>query len=326
MRLFTPTSPRPVAAAALLAACAAASPVLAPAVPAHADSRDPLPACTAPEDHTFPLTTRVHGGPAGYEPGGGFGVWYLDLTNTTSRTCSGIHPVVVLVDEGRALEPAQPQLEFYDGTTPRPVAFEKTDRDELVGAFGEAEAPAEVEADPETDPETNPEANPEARAEDGNADRFAGFTVAPGKTLTVKLRLSLTSDTAPGEVTANAAVVQRREGDGEWIGQSNDYRFRIGGGTPDDTPTGDPTPGRSPGPATPDDPGTGLPVPGEVPGERPGESAGESPGERPGERPAERPGELAATGPSRSVTPLAVTAALLLAAGTGAVALARRRR
>ncbi|MCQ4197725.1 cell wall protein, partial [Streptomyces parvulus] len=62
------------------------------------------------------------------------------------------------------------------------------------------------------------------------------------------------------------------------------------------------------------------------PGERPGESAGESPGERPGERPAERPGELAATGPSRSVTPLAVTAALLLAAGTGAVALARRRR
>ncbi|MFF7606016.1 hypothetical protein [Streptomyces parvulus] len=303
MRLFPPTSPRPVAAAALLAACAAASPVLAPAVPAHAESRDPLPACTAPEDHTFPLTTRVHGGPAGYEPGGGFGVWYLDLTNTTSRTCSGIHPVVVLVDEGRALEPGQPQLEFYDGTTPRPVAFEKTDRDELVGAFGEAGTDAG--ADTAAEPEAQHEAEPEAGTED--PDRFAGFTVAPGKTLTVKLRLSLTSDTAPGEVTANAAVVQRRGGDGEWIGQSNDYRFRVGTGTPADTPRGESTPadtprgestpGRSPAPATPDDPGTGLPL----------------------------PDELAGTGPARAGTALAVTA-LLLVTGTGAVVLARRRR
>ncbi|MFD9027436.1 hypothetical protein [Streptomyces parvulus] len=293
MRLFPPTSPRPVAAAALLAACAAASPVLAPAVPAHAESRDPLPACTAPEDHTFPLTTRVHGGPAGYEPGGGFGVWYLDLTNTTSRTCSGIHPVVVLVDERRALEPGQPQLEFYDGATPRPVAFEKTDRDELIGAFGEAGTDAG--ADTAAEPEAQHEAEPEAGTE--NPDRFAGFTVAPGKTLTVKLRLSLTSDTAAGEVTANAAVVQRRGGDGEWIGQSNDYRFRVGTGTPADTPRGESTPGRSPAPATPDDPGTGLPL----------------------------PDELAGTGPARAGTALAVTA-LLLAAGTGAVVLARRRR
>ncbi|MEU4146254.1 hypothetical protein [Streptomyces parvulus] len=302
MRLFTPTSPRPVAAAALLAACAAASPVLAPAVPAYAESRDPLPACTAPEDHTFPLTTRVHGGPAGYEPGGGFGVWYLDLTNTTSRTCSGIHPVVVLVDERRVLEPGQPQLEFYDGTTPRPVTFEKTDRDELIGAFGEAGTGAG--ADTAAEPEAQHEAEPEAGTED--PDPFAGFTVAPGKTLTVKLRLSLTSDTAPGEVTANAAVVQRRGGDGEWIGQSNDYRFRVGTGTPADTPPGESTPadtppgestpGRSPAPATPDDPGTGLPL----------------------------PDELAGTGPARAGTALAVTA-LLLAAGTGAVVLARRR-
>ncbi|MFF9043437.1 hypothetical protein [Streptomyces parvulus] len=305
MRLFPPTSPRPVAAAALLAACAAASPVLAPAAPAHAESRDPLPACTAPEDHTFPLTTRVHGGPAGYEPGGGFGVWYLDLTNTTSRTCSGIHPVVVLVDERRALEPGQPQLEFYDGTTPRPVAFEKTDRDELIGAFGEAGTDADADADTAAEPEAQHEAEPEAGTED--PDRFAGFTVAPGKTLTVKLRLSLTSDTAAGEVTVNAAVVQRRGGDGEWIGQSNDYRFRVGTGTPADTPPGESspadtprgesTPGRSPAPATPDDPGTGLPL----------------------------PDELAGTGPARAGTALAVTA-LLLAAGTGAVVLARRRR
>ncbi|MDQ0404005.1 hypothetical protein ABVB69_00860 [Streptomyces sp. NPDC000349] len=276
MRLFTPTSPRPVAAAALLAACAAASAVLVPAVPAHAESPDPLPACTAPDDHTFPLTTRVHGGPDRYEPGGGFGVWYLDLTNTTSRTCSGVHPVVVLVDKEGALEPSQPQLEFYDGADPRPVGFEKTDRDELIGAFGEGEGENGVDEG------------------DGAAtDRFAGFTVAAGKTLTVKLRLSLTSDTAPGEVTANAAVVQRRGGDGEWIGQSNDYRFRIGSGTPAEA-SPDASPDRS---ATPEDRSTGTP------------SAD----------------ELAGTGPGRVETALAVTL-LFFAAGGTAVLLTRGRR
>ncbi|MFF8681724.1 hypothetical protein ACF07F_27785 [Streptomyces sp. NPDC015237] len=274
MRLFTPTSPRPVAAAALLAACAAASAVLVPAVPAHAESPAPLPACTAPDDHTFPLTTRVHGGPDRYEPGGGFGVWYLDLTNTTSRTCSGVHPVVVLVDKEGALEPSQPQLEFYDGTDPRPVGFEKTNRDELIGAFGEGVN----EVDEGDDPATGP---------------FAGFTVAPGKTLTVKLRLSLTSDTAPGEVTANAAVVQRRGGDGEWIGQSNDYRFRVGPGTPAEA-SPDASPDRS---ATPEGRSTGTP------------SAD----------------ELAGTGPGRVETALAVTL-LFFAAGGTTVLLTRGRR
>ncbi|MCT9079397.1 hypothetical protein N4G65_22990, partial [Streptomyces fulvoviolaceus] len=55
----------------------------------------------------------------------------------------------------------------------------------------------------------------------------SGFTVAPGKTLTVKVRLSVTSDTVPNRVTANAAVVQRHADDGDWVGQSNDYRFGI---------------------------------------------------------------------------------------------------
>ncbi|MFF0512748.1 hypothetical protein [Streptomyces sp. NPDC004250] len=276
MRLFTPTSPRPVAAAALLAACAAASAALVPAVPAHAESPAPLPACTAPDDHTFPLTTRVHGGPDRYEPGGGFGVWYLDLTNTTSRTCSGVHPVVVLVDKEGALEPSQPRLEFYDGADPRPVGFEKTDRDELIGAFGEGEDVNE--ADEGDDPATGP---------------FAGFTVAAGKTLTVKLRLSLTSDTAPGEVTANAAVVQRRGGDGEWIGQSNDYHFRVGSGAPAEA-SPDASPDRS---AAPEDRSTGTP------------SAD----------------ELAGTGPGRVETAPAVTL-LFFAAGGTAVLLTRGRR
>ncbi|MFJ8191394.1 hypothetical protein ACIQ8D_16700 [Streptomyces sp. NPDC096094] len=277
MRLFTSASPC-LAAAALLAASASA--VLVPAAPAHADPQAPLPACTAPDDHTFPLTTRIHGGPAGYEAGGGYGTWYLDLTNTTSRTCEGIHPVVVLVDEKRALEPAQPRLEFYDGARPRPVAFETTDRDELIGAFGEEGAVG------------------------AGGDGFPGFTVGPGKTLTVKVRLAITSDTAPGEVTANAAVVQRRGGDGEWIGQSNDYRFRIDAREPatgQNTGPADPAASSDPAApsvaATPDDQGTGIPF----------------------------ADELAGTGLGRVDAALGATA-LLVAAGAAAVLLARGRR
>jgi len=158
-----------------------------------------LPTPPAPADPgsgrgDFPITTRVHGGPDTYVAGGGFGTWYLDLTNTTARTWSDIHPVVVLVDDRRALRPAQPRLEFYDGERAHPVRFEKTDAEELVGAFD---------------------------------DGFPGFTVAPGKTLTVRIRLALTADTAPNDVTVNAAVVQRHDDDGDWVGQSNDYRFGV---------------------------------------------------------------------------------------------------
>jgi hypothetical protein len=271
MRLFTPASPRLVAAAALLAAASAA-------VPAHAEPA-PLPACTAPDDHTFPLTTRIHGGPAAYEAGGGYGTWNLELTNTTSRTCAGIHPVVVLYDEQRALEPSQPRLEFYDGTRPHAVAFERTDRDELVGAFGESDGSGGNDASDGSD------------ASGG----FPGFTVGPGKTLTVKVRLALASDAVPGEVTANAAVVQRRGGDGEWIGQSNDYRFRIGSG--ESAAPGNTDPAAPSVAATPDDGGTGFPF-------------------------AE---ELAGTGLGRVDAALGATV-LLLGAGAMAVLLARRRR
>ncbi|MFH9570045.1 hypothetical protein ACH4MG_05780 [Streptomyces sp. NPDC017454] len=284
MRLFTPASPRPAAAAALLAASASAA-------LAHAGPDEPLPACTAPDDHTFPLTTRIHGGPAGYEAGGGHGTWYLDLTNTTSRTCEGIHPVVVLVDEKRALEPSQPRLEFYDGSRPHPVDFETTDRDELIGAFGEGDG---VEGEGEG-------------VEGEGADGFPGFTVGPGETLTVKVRLALTSDTAPNQVTANAAVVQRRGGDGEWIGQSNDYRFRVGTGESAAATSTDPArptdsaaptdPAAPSAAATPDDQGTGLPF----------------------------ADELAGTGLGRADAALGATV-LLVAAGGAAVLLARRRR
>lgn len=209
MRLPTPVSVCLAAAAALLPA------------PAYADSDA---SCAARGDRAFPVTTRIHGGPDSYEAGGGYGTWYLDLTNTTDRTCANIHPVVVLADAERALEPSQPRLEFYDstrlqGARPHPVRFERTDADELVGAF--------------TDEHDERDSVPGA-----GVPRFTGFTVGPGKTLTVKVRLAVTSDAAvPNEVTANAAVVQRHDDDGDWIGQSNDYRFGI-----DTEPSGERSP------------------------------------------------------------------------------------
>ncbi|MFJ2832080.1 hypothetical protein ACIPC1_31730 [Streptomyces sp. NPDC087263] len=176
---------------------------------------NPRPTCAAPESRAFPVQTKIHGGPSTYDVGGDYRIWYIDLTNTTAHTCGNIHPIVVLVDEKRALRPEQARLEFYEGPgrgeEPHPVEFEKSDEDENVGAFD---------------------------------DGFPGFTVGPGRTLTVKVRLSVTSDAAaPNDVVANAAVVQRHDNDGDWVGESNDYRFRIDdeGGTSDggtDTGTG----------------------------------------------------------------------------------------
>lgn len=202
MRLFKPAPLALAAAAALLATPTPARAAPVPAVPAYPSTAHAAPTCAAatPDARAFPLTTRIHGGPANYEAGGGYGVWYLDLTNTTARTCADIHPVVVLVDKKRTLRPGQPQLEFYEGPRPRPVRFETTDEDELVGAFG-----------------------------------GEGLTVGPGRTVTVKVRLALTSDAVPNEITANAAVVQRHDDDGDWVGQSNDYRFAVAADP--DTPT-----------------------------------------------------------------------------------------
>lgn len=219
MRLHTPAS-----------LCLAAAALLAAAPPVHAEAPADLPGC-ATDGRVFPLTTRLRGGPDSYAAGGGFGTWYLDLTNKTGRTCTGIHPVVVLVDGKRALEPSQPRLEFYgsrgDGSRPRPVRFEATDQDELVGAF----------------------------------DGFPGFTVGPRSTLTVKVRLALTSDAVPNEVTANAAVVQRHDGDGDWVGQSNDYRFTIEADRTDPaTPTDPADRDASAHPASPDPSATSDPA------------------------------------------------------------------
>ncbi|WP_461057554.1 hypothetical protein [Streptomyces pseudoechinosporeus] len=184
----------------------------------------------------------------------------------------------MLVDQKRVLEGGQMRLEFYEGegagARPYPVRFERTDRDENIGVFDDGG--------------------------DGG-DGFPGFTVGPGKTLSVKVRLAVADDAVPNDVVANAAVVQRHDDDGDWVGQSNDYRFRIvDEGTPqdEDTPEGE---GTSEGEATPEAvPKKGLPF----------------------------ADKLAGTGPvsRRELLGAAAGTLLLVGAGTGAVLLARRRR
>ncbi|MFG2571146.1 LPXTG cell wall anchor domain-containing protein [Streptomyces sp. NPDC048481] len=298
MRLCPPVSLCLAAAAAFLPAA------LLPA-PARAE---PGPGCSGAAAGDFPLRTRIHGGPASYRAGGGYGVWYLDLTNTTRSACAAVHPVVVLVDAGRNLKPSQPRLDFYAGGRPCPVRFEHTDDDELVGAFTGDDACA----------------------------AFPGFSVGPGRTLTVKLRLALAPDAEANAVTVNAAVVQRHGDDGDWIGQSNDYRFSVeadsgpatGRDTKDPTtgPATDattaPTAGTTAGTtADPRSDATGGAAAGDAtpPVPRPDASAGTG-----GLSLADEAEELARTGLA-SPAVLAAAAGCLLTAGA-ALLLARRRR
>ncbi|MEF9904114.1 hypothetical protein [Streptomyces sp. P9-A2] len=266
MRLCTPAS-------LFLAAVAA---ILPPAAPAHAET--PPPACAAADESDFPLTTRIQGGPDSYRAGGGFGTWHLALTNTTDRSCGGIHPVVVLYDDKRALRASQTVLEFYaaDREPPHTVRFETTDEDELVGVLADDDA------------------------------GFEGFTVGAGRTLTVKVRLALTSDAVANEVVVTAAIVQRHEddgegdgeGDGDWVGQSDEYRFRI-----ETRAETEPEPGAHDA----DSDGTGLTSP------------------APGDSRFPLAHELSGTGFGGLGAALAATA-LLLAAGSVVVLRGRRRR
>ncbi|MER7911136.1 hypothetical protein [Streptomyces sp. NPDC096068] len=197
----TATSAPAPAATAPGAGAAAPEPPGAPRFPAVPAPDPPVPGCGVPDDEAFPLDTRIHGGPAGYTAGGPFRDWRLDLTNTTGSPCSGIHPVLVLTDRDRVLRPEQIRFEFYDAGAARwhPVAFQETSEAENVGVF--------------TD--------------------FGGFAVPAGETLTVPVRLAFDAGTAPGEVLVNAAIVQRRGADGDWIGDSGDYRLTIGPTGPD---------------------------------------------------------------------------------------------
>ncbi|MET8116569.1 hypothetical protein [Streptomyces prasinus] len=280
MRLCTPAS-------LFLAAVAA---ILPTAAPAHAEASPP--ACAAADASDFPLTTRIHGGPDTYRAGGGFGTWYLELTNTTDRSCGGIHPVVVLYDDKRVLRASQSVLEFYaaDREVPHTVRFETTDEDELVGALADDDA------------------------------GFEGFTVEAGRTLTVKVRLALTSDAVASEVVATAAVVQRHgdegggEGDGDWVGQSDEYRFRIATGSATDS--GAESEAADPHAADPHATDPAAPAP----RDRPSSSL------LPPHEELARTGSRTGAGGETPAAGLAAAAAALCAGGLALLRAARRRR
>ncbi|MFI0928223.1 hypothetical protein ACH4TP_30510 [Streptomyces sp. NPDC021012] len=261
---------------ALTVATAVAGPlaIAAPALAAPAPD-PPAPTCETPADGGFPLDTRIHGGPADYPAGGPFQDWKLDLTNTTDAPCSGVHPVLVLTDRDRVLRPDQIRFEFYDAGSARwrPVAFEATDEAENVGAF----------------------------------TGFGGFAVPAGRTVTVPVRLTFARETAPDEVVVNAAVVQRRGEDGDWVGESGDYRLTVGPAEP-----GTPTAPDTPDPSAP--PGTARP-PVPTPSVTGRAEASASPTRDPVRDPVRDP-ELASTGReseayARVLVPLAAGLVLL---------------
>lgn len=198
-----PHARKTATAASLLVAAAAASSLCLTAAPAAAQAPEPRtvhladppprPTCTPADPADFPLVTRIRNAPDRYDSGGAPKSWILELTNTTGTTCTGVHPIVVLVDEKRALRPKQLAMHFTDGDRQRPVRFEESGKAETIGVF----------------------------------DDFPGFTVRPGQTVRVPVRLAVTGEAEPNYIVANAALVQRRDDDGDWVGESNDYRFRI---------------------------------------------------------------------------------------------------
>ncbi|MCM2392207.1 hypothetical protein [Streptomyces albipurpureus] len=159
------------------------------------------PRCGSASAKDFPIGTRIHGGPSAQRAGGGFAQWSVDLANTTARACRNIHPVLVFAGQDRGLTPARLMLEFYDDRSARwrPAPLETTSEDELIAVLDS----------------------------DGAHHDRGGFTVPKRATLTVRVRLAVTSDTPPNQVTVNAAVVQRRGDDGDWVGESGDYRFAV---------------------------------------------------------------------------------------------------
>uniref|UniRef100_UPI00056384BB hypothetical protein n=1 Tax=Streptomyces sp. NRRL F-5727 TaxID=1463871 RepID=UPI00056384BB len=216
-------APRPLRSAPALAAVAVSltltlPPASASAAPSGVAAPAPAPTCGGAADTGFPLDTRIHGGPSDYPAGGAFRTWELEVRNTTGSPCTGVHPVLVLVDEERVLRPEQIRLEFYDAEAERwrAVTFEATEEAESVGAF----------------------------------TGFGGFAVPARRAVTVPVRMAFRADAVPEEVVVNAALVQRRGADGDWVGRSDDYRLAIGPPDPADppAPTATPTPTPTPVP------------------------------------------------------------------------------
>ncbi|MEU2495583.1 hypothetical protein [Streptomyces sp. NPDC007883] len=207
-----PAAPQPIAPPP--AAPNSAAPSAPGAVPV-----EQQPSCGDLNAAEFPIATRIVRGPEEYRAGGDAHEFSVELSNTTGRPCLNIHPVVVLAGQGRAIPPDRVRLEFFDGAAQmwRTVGIEKTDQGEAVGAFG------------------------------AGSGGFAGLSLPAGGTFSVRVRLAFPDrTTVPDSVVANAAVVQRRGADGDWVGESNDYRFDILGPEPTDRPSRPSRPAREP--------------------------------------------------------------------------------
>lgn len=166
--------------------------------------RERQPVCGEAASSDFPIETRIHGGPTVHRPGGGYEEWSVDLANTTDQICRSIYPVIVFTGRDPGLTPPRITLEFYDTEADRwrPATVETTAEDEIVGVLDDSGG-------------------------ERRGSRFPGFVVPARASVTVTVRLALAADTPPNQVTVNAAVVQRHGDDGDWIGESGDYRFAV---------------------------------------------------------------------------------------------------
>ncbi|MGW7358929.1 hypothetical protein ACWGI0_20440 [Streptomyces sp. NPDC054802] len=295
--LVSPAAVSDTAAAAAVTSRAAphaalAAQTVALAVPADpAAPAAPAPTCGKATDPDFPIKTRIHGGPATVRAGSGFHTWSVELTNRTREGCDRIHPVLVITAEDRTLTADRVRVEFHDEEADRwrPVTLERTTEDEFVGVFD---------------------------------DGFQGFVVPADGTVTVRTRLSVAPGTAANRVTVNAAIVQRKGDDGDWVGESGDYRFAVlegegkeeREGEDDGVRSASPTPARSAG-----QPATASPT--TLPAEPP-----TAPASAPAEKPSPSTHEQLATTGSGSLARIGVGAtAILLSAGL-LVLVARRLR
>ncbi|MFF5827894.1 peptidase [Streptomyces bacillaris] len=285
-----PVAPAPAAPVSLTAGAAAGAGAGAVAADA-ADAGEEQPVCGDPDAKEFPIEARIQDAPRTYVSGGGYGTWFLDLTNTTGTACGALHPVLVLSDGERRLTADQIQLKFSEPgrtDTEHRATWETTDRHEQIGVFDGS--------GPGSDSDSGPGSN-----SGSDSDDFLGFTVPAGGTISVRVRMAFGSETGPARVTAHAAVVQRRHQDkakgggredGDWVGESGAYRFVVVDGATGEYPRPEATGteedgGRTDVPAAPrprTDTSSGAPTPAPTytgPGK---ESAPES-GTRPPTRP-----------------------------------------
>ncbi len=316
-----PVAPAPGAPVSLTAAAAAAAAAVAVAADAAAGEEQPV--CGDPDAEEFPIEARVQDAPRTYVSGGGYGTWFLDLTNTTDTACGALHPVLVLSDGERRLTADQIQLKFSEPgrtDTEHRATWETTDRHEQIGVFGGSGPGSDSDSGPGSDSNSG-----------SDSDDFLGFTVPAGGTISVRVRMAFASETGPARVTAHAAVVQRRHQDkakggredGDWVAESGAYRFVVVDGATGEYPRPEVTGteedgGRTDVPAAPrprTDTSSGAPTPAPTytgPGKEPAPESGTRP---PPARTVRRPPEAT---PTQAATPTKTGAAALRVTGEAA--------